>query len=371
MTEINYNIAIIGQTGVGKSSLINYLFGDYVAKAGIGKPFTTNGFYEFTHNIKGMSVKIYDSWGVEANKEKEWQKALDEELKKRGIDKPASDWFHSVFYCISAGNARIQEIDCQIIKKLISKNYKVSIVLTKADALLDSKVKLEKFINVIAEELGNDIAIIPVCSVYGETRGGDIFQFGKEEVEKQSLLDLMDSLINRIPLHLKSVMKEKLNNKSQSLHNYIDEKISFFGFNSLLRKEISEATDNMMYEVMNTGGSALKKALEQYVFIHERIRQTIGNESYNDNYRWEAQYFNFIKLIGDGGWIVNMIFSPSAAELHQNVDRASEKIKKIIEKNVHSLSQSLQSVKYDIDGDKHDNENAIYTVDFILVGGVH
>ena len=114
MTNTNYNIAIIGQTGVGKSSLINYLFGSEVAKSGIGRPVTTNGFHEINHKIKDMSVKIYDSWGLEVGKEEQWLKELNTELKKRGIDKPASDWFHSIFYCIAASGGRIQDADSKL-----------------------------------------------------------------------------------------------------------------------------------------------------------------------------------------------------------------------------------------------------------------
>jgi hypothetical protein len=88
-----------------------------------------------------------------------------------------------------------------VIKKLIDENYKVSIVLTKADSLTEEEEA--EFIQVIAHELGNNIAIIPVCSEHKKTRGGEIIPFGKEIVEKQSLIDLVDSLVLRIPFYCK------------------------------------------------------------------------------------------------------------------------------------------------------------------------
>lgn len=245
MTNTNYNIAIIGQTGVGKSSLINYLFGSEVAKSGIGRPVTTNGFHEINHKIKDMSVKIYDSWGLEVGKEEQWLKELNTELKKRGIDKPASDWFHSIFYCIAASGGRIQDADSKIVKKLIDENYKVSIVLTKADSLTEEEEA--EFIQVIAHELGNNIAIIPVCSEHKKTRGGEIIPFGKEIVEKQSLIDLVDSLVLRIPQHCKEVMLEKLRTWQAKQHKKIDDDLGFFGFNSSeLQNELSSSSEKII-----------------------------------------------------------------------------------------------------------------------------
>jgi GTPase Era involved in 16S rRNA processing len=44
MVSLNYhyNVAIIGMTSVGKSTLLNYLYGEKVAKTGLGKPVTTD-----------------------------------------------------------------------------------------------------------------------------------------------------------------------------------------------------------------------------------------------------------------------------------------------------------------------------------------
>ena len=96
--QTSYNVAVIGKTGVGKSSLINYLYdGKCVAETGFGKPITPNGFHMFKHQLFDMPVNIFDSWGLEAGKEDEWLRQLDSELEKRSIHNPVSSWFHSIY----------------------------------------------------------------------------------------------------------------------------------------------------------------------------------------------------------------------------------------------------------------------------------
>ena len=214
MTDSCYNIAIIGQTGVGKSSLLNYLFGfdessGSGAKTGIGRPVTKNGFHQFDVQIKGNRASVYDSWGLEVGKEAEWMRELDHELKKRGVDKAPADWFHSVFYCIAAAGARIQDADIKIIKKLIDQKYQVSIILTKTDCLSESEER--DFISVIKSAFHNNVSVTPVCSVSKKTRTSEVKPFGKEEVHHQSFVNLVDSLVERVPAHCGHKMSEHVN----------------------------------------------------------------------------------------------------------------------------------------------------------------
>ncbi len=56
------NILLAGGTGVGKSSLVNLIFGNDIAKTGNGKPVTKNlDVYESLESF----VRIYDSKGYE------------------------------------------------------------------------------------------------------------------------------------------------------------------------------------------------------------------------------------------------------------------------------------------------------------------
>ncbi|WP_288680135.1 GTPase [uncultured Brachyspira sp.] len=100
--ELILNLLILGQTGTGKSSIVNALVGDDVEKTSIGKPETPKerkneagkierGIYPHPHEIDGKKVVIYDSWGLEVDKATEWEDIIEEELKKRSEDKDIKD----------------------------------------------------------------------------------------------------------------------------------------------------------------------------------------------------------------------------------------------------------------------------------------
>lgn len=57
-----FNLAIFGKTGVGKSTLINVVFGDNVAKTGIGEPVTQD---ECLYFHKSGSFGLLDTRGLE------------------------------------------------------------------------------------------------------------------------------------------------------------------------------------------------------------------------------------------------------------------------------------------------------------------
>ena len=168
--KASYNVVIAGKTGVGKSSLINYLYGENVMKTGVGKPVTQRGFEPVECQINEMPVKLFDSWGLEVGKDEEWLKMLEEELKRRDTGKPVQDWFHSVFYCIGASGLRIEDFDIKIIDKFSKANYKVVIALTKADTISEDAER--EFIEIIKKELSMPASIIPVCSEEKRAEGG-------------------------------------------------------------------------------------------------------------------------------------------------------------------------------------------------------
>ena len=61
-----FNLAIFGKTGVGKSTLINAIFGEEVARTGIGEP-VTHGSHLYLDKVGHLG--IVDTQGLEVGKD--------------------------------------------------------------------------------------------------------------------------------------------------------------------------------------------------------------------------------------------------------------------------------------------------------------
>ena len=213
--ELTLNLLILGKTGTGKSSLVNALVGEEVAKVGDAEP-ETEDIYPYSAEIDGKKIIIHDSWGMEVGKEDIWDDIINKKLKEKGIDKDIKDWFHSVTYCIQAGGNRIEDFDAKIITKFIKDKYNVIVALTKAEQM--GKEDREKFTEKIKERIKkeiekedakNDINIndIIVVSVSASPKKLDYMTeapkpFGLEEYKAAILISWREIFINRIPLNI-------------------------------------------------------------------------------------------------------------------------------------------------------------------------
>jgi GTP-binding protein EngB required for normal cell division len=178
--EGRYNIAVVGRTGVGKSALINYLFGKKVAESGIGRPVTKRGFTRQDFELRGIPGTLFDSWGLEVDNSDEWIADLEEEMRRRGTDRPAEDWFYTIFFCIDACSFRIQHFEISILRRFLDARYRAVVIFTKSD--LAAKKKIDVLRNVLDQEIGAEIASVPVCSAPEELATGQTTQFGANEV---------------------------------------------------------------------------------------------------------------------------------------------------------------------------------------------
>jgi hypothetical protein len=156
------NLAVVGGTGVGKSSLINRIFGKNVAKAGAGIP-VTKGMNKIEDPSGSVPIVFYDTEGYETTSANEQNNTNFEQniipefekLQKKNLD----EQIHIVWYCISIANHRVTPYDIKNIKYFKDNGYKVAIVFTKCDTdeeLGDGSGKdANAFKGIIKEKIGS------------------------------------------------------------------------------------------------------------------------------------------------------------------------------------------------------------------------
>lgn len=253
------NILVLGKTGVGKTSLLNYLYG-FDLPTGAGLPKTGKGLHENVITRNGTAYHVFDTWGIEADSLPEWRKEVLALVRKRNTSPRIQDWFHAVYYCFSAGTARIEEAEVEeIIVPLLQSGCKVIVVLTNAEDGFRKKEKIDGMKEYLTEELTKrlhrdpQLDVIPVVSVAGETLAGDpISRFGRTEALEAAQYNLADDIEKRLPAIYKMNVLNKLGAwKERSLLLLANGKISFVLNNNSAKQLI----DLINYDLLNTFGA--------------------------------------------------------------------------------------------------------------------
>lgn len=106
-------ILITGKTGVGKSTLINAVFGEELATTGIGKPVTTHLRRYQTKN----NIVLYDTKGLElvGSTFEETDAEIKGFLRDAQIQ---GEPIHMIWYCINSMGHRVEESEIKLMSSL-------------------------------------------------------------------------------------------------------------------------------------------------------------------------------------------------------------------------------------------------------------
>jgi uncharacterized protein (DUF697 family)/GTP-binding protein EngB required for normal cell division len=123
-----FNLAIFGKTGVGKSTLINAIFGEEVARTGIGEP-VTRGSHLYLDKVGHLG--IVDTQGLEVGKDS--REILAELGKAMAVMRrlPLSEQIHVAWFCIRGMDRRFEEAEADFIRRLDEMGVPVLVVLTQ------------------------------------------------------------------------------------------------------------------------------------------------------------------------------------------------------------------------------------------------
>ncbi len=269
------SIVIGGRSGVGKSTLINAMLKENLAKTGVGKIQTIKT--DVYSSSKLNFLRLFDTRGIEFKKEYGPEKILSEilniiEKEKKEIENKkqdnCDDYIQCIWYCIS-GNA-IEQKELDVIKELKNNNYSIPIIVvntyTKSKEIAeDKKRKLES-------EFNNDIHFV---SVLAKKISDSDNTFGLDELLDETLKVCKDSNKGIIFENIKKISSNTIVKKFKEKHKILKNKIT---------KNIVSKFINEFKNVLND------ESLNQYVYnLFENIfvEYMKSEEKENIELNWE------------------------------------------------------------------------------------
>ena len=238
------NFMIIGSSGVGKSTLINELFGEYLAEEGAGKRCTAIGKRYISKKYPFLT--LFDSVGTEIGQghtlEDVQKDTLAEITKNLNINDP-NEHIHCIAYCTSSN--RIFEDELKVILKIREKydGKRLPIIIVYTRALDEKEVEAKKsaineFLNNYGEKIDNKdifgIAFIKVhAKEYVSEKMGQKFCdpcFGLSELIQTCYNKGEQSYKIAIKNSLVEIAKKSFYNYIQKISDALGNNINFFSY---------------------------------------------------------------------------------------------------------------------------------------------
>ena len=158
------NVVVIGKTGVGKSTLINSVFGENVAEVGLGRP-VTQSIRKLEK--EGTPLAIYDTPGLELQGDHSAENLLEQvtNLINDGIQsEDVNQAIHCIWYCINTASSRVEPTEMNFLRKLgeNTKRCNVPVILVLTQAF--SKKKTEEMVTALRKENLPVRQVVPVLA---------------------------------------------------------------------------------------------------------------------------------------------------------------------------------------------------------------
>lgn len=197
------NIIICGIAGVGKSTLLNAVFGNNVAATGIGKPQTKVS--QDYHN-EDVPIRFWDTAGFEISQDgkrtAETLNAIRKLIDEKSDSLDNFDRIHAIWYCIGAPSKRFQEMEANFVANLKRLGVPFIIVMTQCYDE-DEDNEFEQRIKEAISETGiPDIPIIQIVAQSKKWKNPVTKEYF--EIPSKGLEELVDFTIDNIPEYLKT-----------------------------------------------------------------------------------------------------------------------------------------------------------------------
>ncbi|GAA7447914.1 GTP-binding protein [Helicobacter pylori] len=209
------NVLLMGATGVGKSSLINALFGKEVAKAGIGKPVTQH-LEKYVDEEKGLI--LWDTKGIEAEDYQNTTESIKKEMEDSFKTLDAKEAIDVAYLCVKETSSRVEGREKALLNFAKEWNIPTIFVFTNTQEKAgDAFVKETQ--RIIDEEWGFKgfiKAYVRVNSVAFLFRGIEVPIEGLEELVEKTKKCLIDAKKNK-EKHFLLIQKANIQARKQAM----------------------------------------------------------------------------------------------------------------------------------------------------------
>jgi len=291
----SFNIIILGNTGVGKSTLLNTVLKEKLAETKFGDR-CTMGVPKAYESEKAKGIRIWDSRGIENGKYNletafnDIKNTIDSLIKENDPDK----FIHCIWFCIKSNRFTDEEAE-NLMKCYDSYIEKLPIIVVFTQS--DNQKHTEKMIEIVKAKLdkdrklngfdgkgGNDIKILKVLAEDYENDFGIVKSFGihnlMEQTYESAKIGIERACTHSVMEQGKEILKEEFNEIIKKLKEK-----KFGNKNEIKEKENeniieNEEPNNILDKYLNEG----KK--KNYLSIND-----IDNFDYN-NFRKFSKLFS-------------------------------------------------------------------------------
>ena len=277
------NVLIIGKSGVGKSSLVNYLFGEDLQKVGVGAPVTEKTIQEFTYRYdEHFEMHIYDTWGLEpsAQKADQWKELIFKAIENHD-QKSIREWFNTIIFCLNVKSSRIEDFELDIMEELLREKNHLTIVLTHCRSKDDPdgivlRDRVKERLQEREIDPPDDRNFVFVSNVRKKLLGGaSVEQFGKEEVFVSIIRNVWASLKSKVPYQARKKFEIKFQLKRAELLKKPDKLKWIAPFMRMvsinrLEQEINKNCDAFVRELVEDIDNMYMEALGYYSELSQK-----------------------------------------------------------------------------------------------------
>ena len=332
----SFNIIVLGNTGVGKSTLLNTVLKEKLAKTDLCDP-CTMGPPKPYESEKAKGIRIWDSRGIENGKYNlenafnDIKNTIEALIKENDPNK----FIHCIWYCIKSN--RFTEEESENLKRCYDsyiEKLPIIVIFTQSgnqketDKMIEKvKMKIEKVKqqNGIDGKEQNDIKILKVLAEDYETDYGVVKSFGIHNLMEQTYLSGKIG-IERACTH--SLMEQGKNFLKEEYHENMHK----------LKHKIFEARNQI-----NNAGEQNNNVLFNILNEDKKKKNVL-----NINNIQKFDYNNFInfckifsRLITKSLLLKEEISEETISEIDNVLEVEAEKIKKFFEK---IFAQNLENI---------------------------